>query len=240
MALLAQEDRLAEADYLREELFQKKLEFENKDEKDSGSLIEEKLYTTDADCLKVGRKVTTMAIFESTFSSFGSYGINVRKEMPESKPGHREPDCSSSLDFSMQTFEHLVGMVQRASLAMEPEPLLKSAIPKDMNMQEFANWISVNIERNNTSWVAFNLATLYYRILGNSFKALQCCRLALYHSPREFKTIALVSMGNVLMHSHQQEDGIIVLHAAVDHTPEDPIAHYTLANSYALIGDLNR
>jgi predicted Zn-dependent protease len=54
------------------------------------------------------------------------------------------------------------------------------------------------------------------------------------------QTIALVNMGNILTHSHQQEDGIIVLHAAVDHTPSDPIAHYTLANSYALIGDLNR
>lgn len=52
--------------------------------------------------------------------------------------------------------------------------------------------------------------------------------------------MALVNMGNILTHSHQQEDGIIVLHAAVDHNPSDPIAHYTLANSYALIGDLNR
>ena len=76
---------------------------------------------------------------------------------------------------------------------------------------------------------------LYYRIVGNAAQALECCRRALQFSPKEARTVALVNMGNILTHSHQQEDGIIV-----DHNPSDPIAHYTLANSYALIGDLNR
>ena len=239
MALLNQEDRTTRAELLREELFLKKVEFEHKEDKDGGILIEEKLYSTDPDCLKVGRKVTTMAIFESTYSTFESYNLDFRKEMLDALPGMREPNCSSQLDFSMQTFEHLIGIQQRSSLIMNPEISLQKKVVGNMDMKTFGNWIGYNIEQN-ASWISYNLATLYYRILGNAQLALDCCRLALYHSPREYRSIALVNLGNILTHSHQQEDGIIVLHAAVDHSPSDPIDQYTLANSYALIGDLNR
>nr|CAH0098536.1 unnamed protein product [Daphnia galeata] len=205
------------------------------------ALIEEKLYATDPDCLKVGRKVTSMAIFESTHSDFELYGIDIGREMLSVEVGDLEPNCSRPpLDFSMRTFEHLVGLQNRIDLTMEPETTLEKLTPANMDLKSFANWVAFNLERNATSWVSFNLATLYYRIIGNAAQALECCRRALQFSPREMQTIALVNMGNILTHSHQQEDGIIVLHAAVDHTPSDPIAHYTLANSYALIGDLNR
>ena len=239
MALLNQEDRTARSELLREELFLKKVEFEHKEDKDAGILIEEKIYATDPDCLKVGRKVTTMAIFESTYSTFESYNIDLHKEMSDALPGTREPDCSSQLDFSMQTFEHLIGIQQRSSLVMGPEISLQQKVLEGMDLKTFGNWIGYNIEKN-ASWVSYDLATLYYRIVGNAQLALDCCRLALYYSPREYRSIALVNLGNILTHSHQQEDGIIVLHAAVDHSPTDPIAQYTLANGYALIGDLNR
>lgn len=241
MALLGQEDRTYQAELLREELFKKKVEFEHRDDKDSGTFIEEKLYATDPDCLKVGRKVTSMAIFESTHSDLESYGIDLNQVMLSAELGKREPDCSKSpLDFSMQTFEHLTGLQSRSSLTMEPESTLEHLIPTDMDLKSFANWVGFNLEKDTTSWISYNLATLYYRIIGNAAQALECCRRALQFSPKETKTIALVNLGNILTHSHQQEDGIIVLHAAVDHNPSDPIAHYTLANSYALIGDLNR
>ncbi|KAI9552770.1 hypothetical protein GHT06_020650 [Daphnia sinensis] len=241
MALLAQEDCTARAELLREELFQKKVEFEHREDKDSGALIEEKLYATDPDCLKVGRKVTSMAIFESTHSDFELYNINFNNEMLSTEVGNLEPDCSQPpLDFSMRTFEHLTGLQNRFGLTMEPEASLEKLIPANMDLKSFANWVAFSLQRNSTSWLSFNLATLYYRIVGNAVQALECSRRALLFSPKEKKTIALVNMGNILTHSHQQEDGIIVLHAAVDHNPSDPIAHYTLANSYALIGDLNR
>ena len=241
MALLGQEDNAVRAEHLREEAFKKKVEFEHRDDKDSGTFIEEKFYATDPDCLKVGRKVTSMAIFESTHSDFESYGIDFNHVMLQADYGKREPDCSHSpLDFSMQTYEHLLGLQSRSSLTMEAETTLESLIPTNMDLRTFANWVTFNLEKNATSWVSYNLATLYYRIIGNAVQALECCRRALQFSPKETKTIALVNLGNILTHSHQQEDGIIVLHAAVDHNPSDPIAHYTLANSYALIGDLNR
>ena len=244
MALLAQEDRTQVAEVLREELFQKKVEFEHRTEdKDSGTLIEEKLYATDPDCLKVGRKVTQLAIFESTHSDFEFYDINMNLELAsvDADGVEREPDCSQPpLEFSMQTFEHLIGVQNRNILTMEAEMSLSNLIPGDMDVKSFGSWVSSSLERNATSWISFNLATLYYRIMGNAREALECCRRALHFSPREHRAIALVDMGNILTHTHHQEDAILVLHAAVDHKPGDPIAHYTLANSYALIGDLNR
>lgn len=109
-----------------------------------------------------------------------------------------------------------------------------------MSVMPLVSRVAQILERDRDSWIGYNLAALFFRIQGDAIKALQCCRLALDLSPRRYKTIALVSMGNVLTHSHHHEDGVIVLHAAVDHAPNDPVAHYTLANSYALIGDLNR
>lgn len=241
MALLAQEDRAVRAELLREELFQKKVEFEHRDDSDSGTLIEEKLYATDPDCLKAGRKVTSMAIFESTHSNFEFYEINFDRDMLTADNEEREPDClQPPLDFSLRSFEHLTGMQNRFELTMEPETVLESFIPANMDLKTFANWVGFNLEKNPTSWISFNLATLYYRIRGNAFQAFECSRRALEFSPRETRTIALVNLGNILIRSHQQEDGIIVLHAAVDHTPSDPLAHYALANGYALIGDLNK
>lgn len=241
MALLAQEERVTKAELLREELFQKKVEFEHREDKDSGTMIEEKLYATDPDCMKVGRKVTSMSIFESTHCNFEAYDVKVDEIMLPAKPGDHEPDCSRSpLEFSIGTFEHLASVQARASLSMEPETTLEKYIPNKMDLRTFANWVDYNLKKNSTSWIALNLATLYYRIIGKALEAIECCRRALYYSPRKTRTIALVNMGNILTHTHHQEDGIIVLHAAVDHTPSDPIAHYTLANSYALIGDLNR
>lgn len=241
MAFLAQEEHATKADMLREELFKKKVEFEHRDDKDSGTMIEEKLYATDPDCLKVGRKVTTMSIFESTHCSFETYGINFHETMLSANSGEVEPNClQSPYEFSMGTFEHLASIQARTSLFMVPETVLEKYIPDAMDLKTFANWIDLNLKKNSTSWIALNMATLYYRIIGKAREAIECCQRALYYSPREARTIALVNMGNILTHSQHQEDGIIVLHAAVDHTPSDPIGHYTLANSYALIGDLNR
>ena len=160
--------------------------------------------------------------------------------MTQEYSANHQPDCSLPLDFSMQAFEHLAGIRSRSSLVMEPETALVKLIPDNMSLNKFAGWVAENLIQQPESWLAFNLAGLYYRIEGNAPKAMQCCRLALHFSPRQTRTIALVNMGNILMNSQQQEDGIIVLHAAVDHSPTDPIAQYTLANAYALIGDLNR
>lgn len=184
-----------------------------------------------------------MAIFESTHSDFEFYDINVDLELASTRNDgvEREPNCSQPpLEFSMQTFEHLTGVQNRNSLMMEAEMSLNNLIPGDLDVKTFGSWVSSSLERNATSWISFNLATLYYRIVGNAREALECCRRALHFSPREHRAIALVDMGNILTHTHHQEDAILVLHAAVDHKPGDPIAHYTLANSYALIGDLNR
>lgn len=241
MALLAQEERATRAEMLREELFKKKVEFEHREDKDSGTMIEEKLYSTDPDCLIVGRKVTSMSIFESTHSRFETYGINLHQVMLAAESQEHEPDClQSPFEFSMGTFDHLLGIQARSSLSIEPEAVLEKYIPEKMELKTFASWIGYNLKKNSTSWIALNLATLYYRITGKAQEAVECCRRAVHYSPKETRTIALVNLGNILTHSHYQEDGIIVLHAAVDHAPNDPIAHYTLANSYALIGDLNR
>ncbi len=104
MAFLVQEERITQAEALRDELFRKKVEFEQREERDGGALVEERLYATDPDCVAAGRKVTAMTIFESTFSDLAFYGVDVKRELADDglPLGPGQPDCSRRLDFSMQ------------------------------------------------------------------------------------------------------------------------------------------
>lgn len=52
--------------------------------------------------------------------------------------------------------------------------------------------------QNSTSWIAYNLATFYWRMKGNGEKAIECVRRALHFSPAEQKDVALVNLANIL------------------------------------------
>lgn len=48
------------------------------------------------------------------------------------------------------------------------------------------------------SWLLQTLASLYWRIRGNSHNALDCLRMALTSVPGEFRDVVLVSLGSLL------------------------------------------
>lgn len=51
---------------------------------------------------------------------------------------------------------------------------------------------------------------------------------------RDYKYIALISLGNILHHCRHSEDAAIVVRAAVDNAPDSAICHFTLGNIYAV------
>ncbi|KAJ2950367.1 hypothetical protein O0L34_g8608 [Tuta absoluta] len=151
------------------------------------------------------------------------------------------PDCKkiSSLTFSMFAFEHLEAMVNRENLSIHAELSLPELIAPVMTVEQFGHWVATVLRRNSSSWLHYNMASLYWRVRGNAPKALECSRRAVHYAPREYKDIALLSMGTVLHRARRPEDAIIVLGAAVDHDPQSTEAHFVLAHAYAVLGEFN-
>ncbi|KAJ8727164.1 hypothetical protein PYW08_015561 [Mythimna loreyi] len=157
------------------------------------------------------------------------------------------PDCKriSSLTFSMCAFEHLESMKQRENLSANPETSLpenmspRSSDITEMSVDQFGHWLAGVLRKNSSSWLHYNMASLYWRVRGNAPKAIECSRRAVHYAPREYKDIALLSMGLILHRSKVSEDAVIVLGAAVDHDHHCPINHFILANAFAVVGDFN-
>lgn len=88
-----------------------------------------------------------------------------------------EPDCTaySTLDFSMRTFPHLDTLNKRDNFNLIVNPVPSKTV-FDFNIDEM-------LRLNSSDWTAYNIASLYWRSLGNGTNAVECARRALYFSP---------------------------------------------------------
>lgn len=59
-------------------------------------------------------------------------------------------------------------------------------------------------------------------------------------APYEHRPVPQLSLGTVLHRARAFEEAAIVLHGAIDITPDIPHAHYTLGNIYATLADYNK
>ena len=48
---------------------------------------------------------------------------------------------------------------------------------------------SVELQKIGPSWVLYNLAGLYWRIIGNSYHGVECIRRALFFAPDEYRSV---------------------------------------------------
>lgn len=160
---------------------------------------------------------------------------------PASNQNTDVPDCKkiSSLTFSMFAFEHLESMIHRENLTANSELSLPEQISAIMTFEQFGHWAATALRKNSSSWLHYNMASLYWRIKGNAPKALECSRRAVHYAPRIYKDIALLNLGSILHLGKRTEDAITVLSAAVEHDPRSSLNHFILANAYAVSGDFN-
>ena len=66
------------------------------------------------------------------------------------------------------------------------------------------------------SWVLFNLASLYWRIVGNPRQAVECQRRAIHMCPRVHRDVGFVGMSNTLRRLGKVDDAVKVTRAALD------------------------
>lgn len=77
----------------------------------------------------------------------------------------------------MQTREHLIG---------EPEIIIAEQVQYffHISMDQFAHWVATSLKRNTSSWLHYNLASVYWRYKGNPSKAMECARRSVLYAPR--------------------------------------------------------
>merc|ERR1719474_439791 len=157
----------------------------------------------------------------------------------------KEPLCSTKeiLHINIKSIDSIKSIAERKSLVMQGEIGLISIILDDghIKLSHFGNYIAQLLNKSKTSWSAYNLAALYWRMKGNAYESIECLRRALHFGPtQEAKPITLVSLGNVLHQSQRPEDAAIVLEMAIDFEPLNSVAHYTLGNVYAVLMQYNK
>ncbi|CAG0917503.1 unnamed protein product [Notodromas monacha] len=199
--------------------------------------------------------------FVSTWLSARDKEIDFKDHIPrpeeivDASPEH--PTCDPDFLVSMLTLDHLSG-VRHRNLLKQPqelglsEALLNIGAANGESSQESA-WIE-NYSSNNRgveaevssvgrriaaalhkdphSWIVTTIASLYWRVVGDAPKAVNCLRISLHHAPWRFRDMPLISLANVLHRSNLHNDSLIVANMALGVSPSSVPIHFTMANIY--------
>jgi len=203
---------------------------------------EKMIFATDPDCLIAKKKLSMFDLYLSSFLRLEAKKIKVEDFLDYSNDGispKEEPHCDSEFLFSMSSYDHLKGVAARKTLTSSSEYGLINPIPQAKELSKFGHRVKSALAKNNTSWVLLNFASIYWRIVGNSFNAVECLRRALHYSPRQHKDLALVSLANVLHRSKFSLDAAILMHAALEVTSDFDIVYFTLGNIYGALNQFD-
>lgn len=75
-------------------------------------------------------------------------------------------------------------MRNRKNLVQHQEKSLIKVLPENMDLSAVGAKIAHGLSVNNTSWLHLNLASIYWRIRGDAYNALECGRRAIVTAPR--------------------------------------------------------
>lgn len=65
-------------------------------------------------------------------------------------------------------------------------------------------------------WLVYNLATLYWRVVGLVSEAVTCARLAIQEAPTAYKDLGLFQLAQLAVKGgHRLDDGIFLLKEAL-------------------------
>eukprot|EP00052_Salpingoeca_macrocollata_P018686 m.153771 g.153771 ORF g.153771 m.153771 type:complete len:836 (+) comp20768_c1_seq5:6-2513(+) len=157
------------------------------------------------------------------------------------------PRCYEKGFFSMRSMDHIPGIANREEPAFErygPESGLKevalSKIGPDLSISAMGHVLAVAMKSHPKSTVLYNVATVFWRVMGNAREAIECVRHALHFSNVAHYDVPLVNLANVFQKMGRLEDAVTVSRLALQLTRSQRIvAHFTLANALASLGKLD-
>uniref|UniRef100_A0A8B9R892 Tetratricopeptide repeat domain 17 n=1 Tax=Astyanax mexicanus TaxID=7994 RepID=A0A8B9R892_ASTMX len=244
---MQQETRVNYLKNLEKQLVAQKIHIEENEDRDTG--LEQRHYKEDPDCVTAKVPLGDLDLYDGTFISLESKGINPEDYVDSVLPlpsDLEKPDCAEILElpYSIHAFQHLRGVQERANLTSpllsKDDPIFASLSHKlGQRVDEVGHRIQQGLLRNSSSWVLYDLASFYWRMKNEPRRAVDCVVRALHFSPRQHKDVALVNMANILHRAHFSADAAILAHAALDLTTDLLTSHYTLGNIYAMLGEYN-
>lgn len=193
-------------------------------------------------------KLSDIKHFTSTWLSVSAKNIDISEYLVSgvfSGTQLEEPICRGNLSASMHTLDHLAGVRHRTRLAHFPEMGLREALQtltdrSPLPVDLMATRIARSLKRNETCWVVATAAALYWRVVGNGERAVDCLRHSLHHAPRHMKDIPLISLANILHRAGLYNNALVVANMALEISPKFVVIHFTMANIYAAKGDLEK
>jgi tetratricopeptide (TPR) repeat protein len=166
-------------------------------------------------------------------------------------PWQREPICSNvtMLPYSMSAFDHLMGVANRDQLSNGDNvseaallQLLVSIVEKatgvHYTVEGAAERITASLYKYSTHWGLYNLASVYWRGIGNGVESVECLRRAVHYADPRYRDIGFIGLANVLHRHGYLDSAMVVARAALDMGVDSPIGHYTLAGIYLTNGNL--
>ena len=70
--------------------------------------------------------------------------------------------------------------------------------------------------QNGPNWVLFNIASLYWRVIGDPSNAIECLRRAIHYAPDKTADVGFVGLANVLHRVGYLNEAVISVRAALD------------------------
>ncbi|VDM60444.1 unnamed protein product [Angiostrongylus costaricensis] len=90
------------------------------------------------------------------------------------------------------------------------------------------------------NWLLCVLSSLYWRVVGDAHRAVECLRCGLQTAPQHMRDVALVSLANICHQAGLLHSALIVAGTALSASPNLVAIHFTIANIYASMGDYQR
>lgn len=78
-------------------------------------------------------------------------------------------------------------------------------------------------------------ASLYWRVEGDSRKAIDCIRQALVYAPKEMQDIPLINLASLLGGQGFHHPALHVAQLALIAGPESAVNHFIVANLHAIL-----
>jgi len=208
--------------------------------------VESQLLKEDPDCIFADRPLTQFDLYVSTLVPIRAMDKLDKLDLKSDRSMKlKEPWCSTKeiLHINIHSIDSIKSIIDRKNLIMQGEIGLISIILDDghIKLAHYGHHVAQSLNKGKTSWAAYNLAALYWRMKGDAYESIECLRRALHFGPTpEARPVTLVSLGNVLHQSQRPEDAAKVLEMAVDFDPMNSVAHYTLGNVYAVLMQYNK
>jgi len=199
-------------------------------------------------CIKVESKE-----FLNMFTSTWMIVTEKNKKFSDYLPHFRnvdlivEPECYE-VPPGMRSLDHLAGVKYKHLLSYQGEAGLtdafQSLVKGDQNEQAdvglVAAMIAMAMNYNPQNWLITSGAALYWRIMGDVERAVECLRHSLHYAPSHMRDMPLIALANILHRSGLYNDAIIAANSALEISPSLVVTHFTLANIYASMKDFEK